>query len=87
MLRQWKQKLGGASEANSAPRTCAAPGCSAEENIEGEGKLFFVHASVPSRKELVIKSVWLCENCRESWDVTASADGETLLTPRERMAA
>ena len=66
---------------------CAVPFCSVPWHKMGEGKLFLFHVKDPEPGHANTKTVWLCENCFESWDVTFDQDGKGVLSARQRKAA
>ena len=66
---------------------CAVAHCSGRWHKMGEGKLFLFHFKERLVAARQPKTVWLCENCFESWAVTLDLEGRVILSPLQRMAS
>ena len=66
---------------------CAVPLCPNTWHFMGEGKLFVFHVPSHSSSQYQVKKVWLCEGCRESWEVILDQQGQVQLQPWARMAS
>jgi hypothetical protein len=66
---------------------CAVAHCSGHWHKMAEGKLFLFHVKNRLTAARVIKKVWLCEDCFESWAVTLDLGGGVVLSPLQRMAS